>query len=494
MRRIGSEAAWFGFFVLAGLMCFAFVYRQTLLAWPAAAAVTPFAIWLASRSCRRVAVATCQLARGIAAWRGSATAIILAGIFVRLVVAAAFPLPQYSDAADYVAMAKQLAAFEQIHISYRGFDRLYAWRAPGWPMLLAPFFAAFGATPPLIVYINILLSVLYALLVRSLLVAVADRPASLLGMALAMASPGLIAYTSLALTEPLSLLLFTAAFRPLLLPPARVTARRAAALGLAGGAFVLVRPSVLTFVALAPVYVLVIMRRLPGADCVRALAGYSAGVGLVMLPWAVRNYLLLGEVIVLTTMGGANLYFANNPVAHLGLDAMERDLFAHAQSEVDLHRLGTAWAIEWIMANPSAWLLNTARKFTEVVGDSGEFVEHLLHRGHGVGTDNMLYSAVHGAANLWWGALWLLGANAMWRWRRVLRGHPVTIGWVAMIAYFPVIHSIYQGVARYNIPMGGVLITLACLSVSRNLTLTSLIEPSAGGDEARARAQEGQPC
>jgi 4-amino-4-deoxy-L-arabinose transferase-like glycosyltransferase len=80
----------------------------------------------------------------------------------------------------------------------------------------------------------------------------------------------------------------------------------------------------------------------------------AAGVALLaLLPWAIRNQLLLGEPVLLTTSGGANLY-----LNALRIWTIPPEVAALPEAE-RMRALGEV-AIDWIMANPLRYLTDRA--------------------------------------------------------------------------------------------------------------------------------------
>ena len=136
---------------------------------------------------------------------------------------------------------------------------------------------------------------------------------SLLAAFLVTVDPLLLLYTSHAMTETLVTFIVTL----FLVTASAPSGRNSLALGILFGLSVLCRPSLWAFGALALLVKLSFYRKRPGeeADPFKARASLLAvGVLVAIAPWTIRNWIVLGRPIVMTTHGGYTLLLANNPV------------------------------------------------------------------------------------------------------------------------------------------------------------------------------------
>jgi hypothetical protein len=84
--------------------------------------------------------------------------------------------------------------------------------------------------------------------------------------------------------------------------------------GLLLGIAALARAVVLIWLPLVVIYL--VMRATSRRDAVRWVAALAVGATLVIAPVTVRNYLVEGDVVLITSNGGLNLYVGNNPDAN----------------------------------------------------------------------------------------------------------------------------------------------------------------------------------
>lgn len=165
--------------------------------------------------------------------------------------------------------------------------------------------------------------------------------------------PAILLASPLAQKEGLVLLLFMAqvhAWLSLVLER-RADGRAILLFGAATGGMALTQP------ALTAIAVPLVLAAWPWAK-MRATLGFGIAAAavavLVLLPWAIRNQLLLGEPVLLTTSGGANLY-----LNALRIWTIPPEVAALPEAE-RMRALGWV-AIDWIAANPVQYLTDRAR-------------------------------------------------------------------------------------------------------------------------------------
>ena len=191
--------------------------------------------------------------------------------------------------------------------------------APGYPLVLAVLFVAAGGEPPVMAAraLNAVLGTLAVGCVYALAARLFDTRTALAAAAIVAIYPGAIGMSVFVLSE--------AAFCPLMLAQillcamafqhgdSKVAAALAAAAGGIAGAATLVRPSWLLFTPLA-----IVAGLGSGRNLIRHLAlgtATIAGLILVMAPWWIRNYRVIGHFVPTTLEVGASLYDGLNPRA-----------------------------------------------------------------------------------------------------------------------------------------------------------------------------------
>lgn len=210
---------------------------------------------------------------------------------------------------------------------------------------------------------------------------------------------------------------------------------------------------------------------LSGADKFR-----RAGITLVvstliyaglLSPWWIRNYVVLGTFVPLTTTAGHNLYLGNNPGNVTGgIDwnsDVQPDVVARIQAlpnEIERQRAYNAEAMTYIKSEPIAFVKNAVRKFIRfwnVVPNA-----EMFNRG--------LYWLV---SILSFGPVLVLAIAAAW----MLRGMFMTLLPVyLLIGYFTFVHMVTIASLRYRLPLEPFLILLAAAPLG---TLLSKLKPKA---------------
>ncbi|NBC36507.1 hypothetical protein GTZ99_08055 [Novosphingobium sp. FSY-8] len=292
--------------------------------------------------------------------RTAAGAISIGALLVfalALRVTACFALPQtlQSDGLAYFTIAQHMAQGQWAT------DNMgqHAFYSIGYPLVLTPFFALFGAKVAVAIVVNLGLALISGLM----LVRVArDSGLSALGQKLALLAyalwlPGIWNGTMLArenLSTPLILALVWIALRIAQSGP-RLSLALAA--GAVWGGALLAGTSALMTVA-APALALAVATRWRVSAMLAPLCALALGAGLVVSPWLYATHQMLGHA-TLSTNSGFNLYVGNN-------DAATGRFVSIAATPVgpqwkamraDLGEMGATSALgraatQWIIANP----------------------------------------------------------------------------------------------------------------------------------------------
>ena len=285
--------------------------------------------------------------------------------------------PLTRDEREYLSLARSLAAG-------RGYvydsDVLSGpvepfGRAPGYPVFLALIGGGrdvVSAVPTSVKVAQSVVGAMGVLLVAALAGRLAGPRAAIAGAAIAAVYPPLVWVSAYAYSEavfwPFGLLIVWSVDQ---LTP--VNARRPAvafASGALSGAGVLLRAALTTFLPLAVLWVA--FRR-----GLRPALLFVLGVAVVITPWAIRNYGHHGRFVIVASDGGVTFWTGNNPLA-----TGEGDMAANprlkeantalrarhpALNEEQMEPVYYREALQWIRANPGAWLVLEAKKLFYLV-------------------------------------------------------------------------------------------------------------------------------
>jgi len=112
--------------------------------------------------------------------------------------------------------------------------------------------------------------------------------------------------------------------------------------------------------AAAPIFALASFRGRSRRGALAAVGGFVVGIALVIAPWTIHNYRCTGELILVTTNGGINLYIGNNPLSTGGYHLPPED----SRPPYELYE-SAKWrreAVSYMREHPEETLRRTATK------------------------------------------------------------------------------------------------------------------------------------
>jgi len=214
-----------------------------------------------------------------------------------------------TDTDSYLAIAENLLAGEGF-CSVAGHPT--AFRPPLYPLLVAVCLFCGGTFALALVQIALGTATCGLTAVYAARLGFSERT-QILAAGVISLDPLLLIYTSHAMTETLVTFLVTLL---LVIAVGQGSKQQSVLSGSLFGMIVLCRPSLWAFGGLAGG--LFLYRSLNSAADGRRrgwqIALFPAGLLIVVCPWAVRNQVVLGRPVVMTTHGGYTLLLANNPV------------------------------------------------------------------------------------------------------------------------------------------------------------------------------------
>jgi hypothetical protein len=252
--------------------------------------------------------------------------LLLCCLLSRLVVLSWFQDDLNDDRDAYLGIARQIASGEGFTVP--GSDRPTAYRPPLYPLLLAPWSGEGPVGRLGRGTLHLLAACGTAWLIWSLTGHLGlSRFARTGATLLFIADPLLLRYVPFPMTETVCVFL-SALLLWQLCRPGPWTIRSGFLLGITFGACVLCRPTYWVFGGLYVAARMTERTWRSGRGEWTARCATIAGVALLVLPWTVRNGLVLGSPVVTTTHGGYTLLLGNN-------DAFYREVVAQ--------RWGTVW-------------------------------------------------------------------------------------------------------------------------------------------------------
>jgi 4-amino-4-deoxy-L-arabinose transferase-like glycosyltransferase len=272
-----------------------------------------------------------------------------------------------TDAEEYDAYAWNLLQGR----GYRGMspdvadrDHLTAYRPPGTSLIWGGLFSAFGHRYDVVRIFNCAAGAATIWLVYGVGIRSFGPTAGLLGAGIYAVWPISLLYSASLLSEPPGALLFMAYLLACLMFADHPGWKTAVTAGALLGLTLLTRPNPLFMLPLTAVWALWQFCR----DRRTLVLGLAIPVItlLTMSPWWVRNALVFGRFIPLSTMGGSALLQGNNRIVAAdpslyGYSVWDskipeyREALRSAGDEIERDRRAGRFAIEWLKANPDLW-------------------------------------------------------------------------------------------------------------------------------------------
>jgi hypothetical protein len=187
---------------------------------------------------------------------------------------------------------------------------------------------------------------------------------------------------------------------------------------------------------------------------VRTVVVANVVMAAVILPWTIRNHVVLHALVPVSTNGGYTFLTGNNPSArgrYTPDDSLVADLSKDPRDQVAMDHMAWARGWAWVVANPAEMVRLVPLKLWRLWSGDGE-AEWFYQSGYaGYADHSVLFRAVRVVNQLcYWVVLGLAAASAPGMWRR-RRSLPVWCwsGW-AVVGYFTAISMVFSGQSRFH--------------------------------------------
>jgi len=390
---------------------------------------------------------------GLRSWLGL---WLLAGLFLRLLWAIAFPVALKSDGLAYFTGAESLATTH----TYSG-----AFWPPGSSLFLAPFVMVFGAHVWVSALCAILLFVVtYLVSCRFAEGLAGEGAARVTGPVLAL-WPGYLSVVGINSKEGLlAFLLVSAMLAYLRFTEAKGSDRWLWILLSGGllGAVTLTQPGYLFFPAVIAGFEILRTRKL--LSSVVRTAVFSLALMAVVAPWTFRNYLVFHRFIPVSTNGGSVFYRANNPKANASYSPEGEIVLPKDEFEAD--KVGYAEAKKWILHHPVDFTVLAVRKQVVYLGDDAIGMYETLKRDQE--PSEKLYALAKAICNGYWLLLWsVLLLATPWIFR--MRGWERWYGLCFLpLVYQWLIDSVFESGSRHHISYVAFVAMLVGIAISQS--------------------------
>ncbi len=266
------------------------------------------------------------------------------------------PTPGW-DATNYEGLALRLANGEG-YVQADGTPTAF-WPV-GYPAFLAGIYIVFGQSWMAAYMVNSILGAVSVLLTYRLAREFLESSLPLVAAGIMAVFPSHIAFATVLGTETLYTVFTLFILLGALILARRPTWKNAVILGFVIGLSVYVRATLLLFPVCVSLLILLKggnLRTSVGLGCVVGLA-----VLLTILPWTVRNFIVMGGPVLTSTNGGTVFYIGNGPYA-IGSHANFPTGAFSALDELTMYREGYKLGLEHIVNNPIEWAKVLPRKF-----------------------------------------------------------------------------------------------------------------------------------
>jgi 4-amino-4-deoxy-L-arabinose transferase-like glycosyltransferase len=341
--------------------------------------------------------------------------------------------PLYGDATGYNILAVNLT--RGLGLTWDGVTPT-AVRPPGYPVFLAMIYLIFGENYAFVRLAQALLGALTCVPVYWVASRFGGKGVALIAALGVAVYPLLIYFTGWQIAETIAIFLYWGALAAFLRAKDTQKAMWIVLAGLLFGMGSLVRPQMM----LLPVALCLVGWLLGSNWGVRwTLCAIVISTCLVIAPWMVRNRLVLGAWVPVATLGGLNLYAANNSTADGGFSSDVPMSILPGMSEPESDRQYTKMALTWISENPRSFLALLPKKLVRFFSP--------LERTMG-GVSEGLFAAV---VSLTWYVLLLFAIYGIWV---LQRQNPVAgaLILVTPILYEALLILIFHGGSRYALP------------------------------------------
>lgn len=359
----------------------------------------------------------------------------------------------------YLVLAQHLLAGDGLYLDDPAMGaRAWAEFPPAYPLLLAAWGSLAGLSALSVLVLSTLLDLGSALAIARLGRRLGEERAGWAAAALYLIWPSVLLDAPLAQKESLEMLAVLALAHGWLGAGERGLWRSALAIGGSAGLLALTQPGA---AALAGLFGLVSIPRLGFGRMLRVGVAAAVVTVLVMAPWWVRNWHVLGAFVPLTSVGGLSLWIGENPQATGNW--MPYPTAATHVPELESARVAGRLAIEWMTQHPWEVARSNAAKFVRAMG-IGQFPLVRLaamRPAPGPAVTAVLLTLVQGAHLL------MLAAGAASLWRRASPLLPLLLGVMLQLALVGVWFEFGERHRELLTPFLLLAVTTAC---ARRLT------------------------
>jgi 4-amino-4-deoxy-L-arabinose transferase-like glycosyltransferase len=260
-------------------------------------------------------------------------------------------IPQFDDPWYFLSIAENI-------LSGEGFreGNLFAYRPPLYPYFIASLLLVFGGQLEAVFIVQAIIASIMCVLIYIIGAKSVSHRTGIIASILCAIYPHLIHYAGQLWSEQLFAFLAVLSFYLFIVSRNRDSIPLMVLMGVVLGFSILCREAGILLLIAYVVWIL--FSRNVSRSLVRRLLPLVLATCLTVLPWTVRNYLVFGTLVPVSTNGGINFYIGNNPEA-IGAfnwvippEAHWNELSPDGRFEVEASRLGYIHGLRYIVNNP----------------------------------------------------------------------------------------------------------------------------------------------
>ncbi len=373
------------------------------------------------------------------------------------------------------------------------------WWPPGYPVFLGLLYEVFGPNHRVAAFVHVLLGTLVCGLVYAIARRASGARIAFVAALLIALNPHYVFMTNLVASENLFAVWFALGLWLAMRPWKHK--RQAVWTGIVMALASLTR----AVAVLLPALVLLWKRRMAEMES-RAWRGDAAALllafGLVILPWSVRNWVVVGEPALLSHGGGLNFYYGHNAQDPVFRDVSQTPM-AGLRKPGAIDRRGWQLGMRHVVEDPIGEFGRSAFKIRELFSSPGYALQanNAVRRPEGWRYDPAIAAlatearerqrararylrGVFGSLATWHTRLlWLGSLAALVLWRRFTPGLRLIV-WVA--SYWVVVHVVFWAQPRFRYPLEMLMAILTSFAL---IALVTAVRSRRGRAPTRTEAR-----